>query len=425
MRSEGSAALYSEAKRYLPGGVSSPVRAYGPYPLYIKAGKGPMIYDVDGNEYIDYCMGFGPLILGHARKEVVDALRAQLDLGTLYGAPVEKELHMARLLHRHYPSMEMMRFVSSGTEATMHAIRLARGHTGRKKLIKVEGAFHGAHDPVLVRAGSGATTHCAPDSLGIPDEVTRNTLLVPYNDIRAVRRTLLENKGEVAAMILEPVIGNAGPILPKDGYLQELRELTSQHDVLLIFDEVITGFRLAMGGAQQYFNVRPDITVLGKIAGGGLPFGAFGASSEIMSSVSPLGKVYQAGTFSGNPLSLTAGIETISVLEKEGHDGLSHQGERMRNGLRSILDELHLGFQVVGIGSMFQIFFTEQEVNDYADAKRCDPSLFKKMFDHLLEKGIYLPPSQYETNFLSTAHTAEVIDRTLDGFAEALSEVFR
>jgi glutamate-1-semialdehyde 2,1-aminomutase len=418
-----SGALYFEAKKMLPGGVSSPVRAFDPYPIYVRSGKGAVITDVDGNDYIDYCMAFGPLILGHARPEVMDALRSQLDRGTLYGAPIEKEVEMARLITKHYPSMEMMRFVSSGTEATMHAIRVARGHTGRKKFVKIEGAFHGAHDSVLVKAGSGATTHSAPDSLGIPEEVTANTLLAPFNDLKAIERLFLENHGQVAAVILEPVIGNAGPILPDVGYLHGLRELTARHDVLLIFDEVITGFRLAMGGAQQYYGVRPDMTVLGKIAGGGLPIGIFGASREIMSNVSPIGKVYQAGTFSGNPLSLTAGIETIRLLGREGHHELTRKGERMRQGLVSIVNEFHRGFQVVGLGSMFQLFMTDCAVRNYADAKRCDSILFMDLFHKLLERGIYLPPSQYETNFLSTAHSDAQIDRTLDAFAEAFSEV--
>jgi glutamate-1-semialdehyde 2,1-aminomutase len=418
-----SGALFFEAKKMLPGGVSSPVRAFEPYPIYVRSGKGATITDVDGNEYIDYCMGFGPLILGHARPEVVDALKVQLERGTLYGAPIEKEVEMARLISRLYPSMEMMRFVSSGTEATMHAIRVARGHTGRKRFVKIEGAFHGAHDSVLVKAGSGATTHSAPDSLGIPEEVTVNTLLAPYNDLDAIERLLIDNKGQMAAVILEPVIGNAGPILPEEGYLQGLRELTLKHDVLLIFDEVITGFRLAIGGAQQYYEVRPDMTVLGKIAGGGLPIGVFGASREIMSSVSPVGKVYQAGTFSGNPVSLTAGLETIRILEREGHEGLDQQGERMRKGLESIVNEMHSPFQVAGVGSMFQLFLTNCAVRNYADAKRCDSIMFMEIFHKMLEKGIYLPPSQYETNFLSTAHTPDQVDRTVDAFAESLSEV--
>ncbi len=418
-----SGALFFEAKKMLPGGVSSPVHAFDPYPIYIRSGKGAIITDVDGNDYIDYCMAHGPLILGHARKEVMEALRMQLDRGTLFGAPSDIEVEMARLIAKHYPSMEMMRFMGSGTEASMHAIRVARRHTGRKMLIKVEGAFHGAHDPVLMKSGTSATTHGVPDPRGIPEEDTANTLPVPYNDLQAIEGSFLKNQGQVAAVILEPVIGNAGPILPDEGYLQGLRELTTRHNALLIFDEVMTGFRLAMGGAQQYYGVRPDMTVLGKIAGGGLPIGIYGASREIMSDASPIGDDYRAGTFSANPLSLTAGIETIRVLGREGHDELARKGEHVRQGLSSIVNEMHQGFQVVSLGSMFQLFLTDCAVRNYEDAKRCDSILFMDLFHKLLEKGIYLPPSQYATNFLSTAHSYAQIDRTVDAFAEALSEV--
>ena len=380
---------------------------------------------MDENEYIDYCMAYGPLILGHADPKVIEAIKSQADLGTLYGAPIEMEIDYARLINHHYPSMEMMRFVNSGTEATMHAIRLARGYTGRKKIIKVEGAFHGSHDAVLVKAGSGATTHSAPDSAGVPEEVTRNTLIVPYNDPDAVVKTIRENKDEVAAMILEPVIGNAGPILPKDGYLRQLREIATAEDVLLIFDEVITGFRLAMGGAQAYYHVRPDITTLGKIAGGGMPIGIYGASEDIMKKISPSGNVYQAGTFSGNPMSLAAGIETVRQLGIIGHESLDANGERMRQGLEAILNEFHVRYRVSGIGSMFQVFFTTGEVNDYQDAKRSDTVLFMKVFHKLLDNGIYMPPSQYETNFLSTAHTGADVDDTVNAFAISMGEVTR
>jgi glutamate-1-semialdehyde 2,1-aminomutase len=417
--------LFEQARALMPGGVSSPVRAFQPYPCYIKSGKGSKITDVDDNEYIDYCMAYGPLILGHADQKVIEAIKAQADLGTLYGAPVEMEIDYARLINHHYPSMEMMRFVNSGTEATMHAIRLARGYTGRKKIIKVEGAFHGSHDAVLVKAGSGATTHSAPDSAGVPEEVTRNTLIVPYNDPEAMIRSVRDNKGEVAAMILEPVIGNAGPILPKEGYLEQLREIATANDVLLIFDEVITGFRLAMGGAQEYYRVRPDMTTLGKIAGGGMPIGIYGASEEIMKKVSPSGNVYQAGTFSGNPMSLAAGMAAVKQLEIVGHGSLNANGERMRQGLEAILNEFHVRYRVSGIGSMFQVFFTSGEVNDYQDAKRSDTVLFMKVFHKLLENGIYLPPSQFETNFLSTAHTESDVDEMVNAFAMSLGEVTR
>lgn len=417
--------LFEQARKLMPGGVSSPVRAFQPYPCYIRRGKGSRITDVDGNEYVDYCMAYGPLILGHADPKVVGAIQAQAELGTLYGAPVEMEIDYARLINQYYPSMEMMRFVNSGTEATMHAIRLARGYTGRKKIIKVEGAFHGSHDAVLVKAGSGATTHSSPDSAGVPEEVTRNTLIVPFNDPEAILRSIRENKGEVAAMILEPVIGNAGPILPKEGYLEQLREMATAEDVLLIFDEVITGFRLAMGGAQEHYGVRPDITTLGKIAGGGLPIGIFGASEDIMKRISPSGNVYQAGTFSGNPMSLAAGMETVKELASVGHEDLNANGERMRQGLEAIMNEFHVRYRVSGIGSMFQVFFTSGEVNDYQDAKRSDTVLFMKVFHKLLENGIYLPPSQFETNFLSTAHTEADVDETVNAFAMCLGEVTR
>ncbi len=422
---KNSKVLFEQAKQLIPGGVSSPVRAFQPYPCYIRSGKGSRITDVDDNEYIDYCMGYGPLILGHANPKVVAAVKSQADLGTLYGAPIELEVEYARLINHHFPSMGMMRFVNSGTEATMHAIRLARGYTGRKKIIKVEGAFHGSHDAVLVKAGSGATTHSAPDSAGVPEEVTRNTLIVPYNDPDAIVRSIRENKDEVAALILEPVIFNAGPILPKEGYLRELREIATAEDVLLMFDEVITGFRLAMGGAQEHYRVRPDITTLGKIAGGGMPIGVYGASEEIMRKVSPSGNVYQAGTFSGNPMSLTAGIETVKQLKAIGHEALNDNGERMRLGLEGILNEFHVRYRVAGIGSMFQVFFTPGEVNNYQDAKRSDTVLFMKVFHRLLDNGIYLPPSQYETNFLSTEHTAAEVDDTVNAFAMALGEETR
>lgn len=414
--------LYDGAKLLMPGGVSSPVRAFKPYPSYIAKGSGAKIWDVDGNEYIDYCMGFGPLILGHADPDVITAVMDQAPKGMLYGAPIAQEIEMAELVRDAFPSVDMLRIVNTGTEATMHAIRVARGFTGRKKFIKVEGAFHGAHDSVLVKAGSGATTHSAPDSLGVPEEVTRNTLLVPFNDLDAVRRVIADNKGEVAAIITEPVIGNAGPIPPEEGYLQGLRELTTDNDVLLILDEVITGFRLALGGAQQRFGVRADMTILGKVVGGGLPIGMFGGSEEIMSMVSPMGKVYQAGTFSGNPMSLTAGIATIKKMRNFGYEELECKGEQMLHGLKKVIEEMGLPFQVQGIGSMFQLFLTDEQVKDYAGARSCDTSAFRDIFIGLMNRGIYLPPSQFETNFISMAHTDAEIDLTVEAYGEALED---
>jgi glutamate-1-semialdehyde 2,1-aminomutase len=423
MNTSRSKDLYDRAKRLMPGGVSSPVRAFAPYPLYISKGKGSKIWDVDGNEYIDYCMAFGPLILGHAHPSVVKVLQEQAEKGTLYGAPIEKEIELAEMIRNYYPSIEMVRFVSSGTEATMHALRLARGYTGKNKVIKIEGAFHGAHDAMLVKAGSGATTHSVPNSMGIPPEVTKNTLLTPFNDISTVEKIVKDHKKEIAALIVEPVIGNAGPILPDKDYLKSLRELTSDEGILLIFDEVITGFRLAMGGAQEYFGVRPDLTTLGKIVGGGMPIGAFGGPEEIMSMISPTGKVYQAGTFSGNPMSLAAGIATLKELERIGHRELNRKGEAIRKGIESVVNELHLDFTVSGIGSMFQLFITKGPLRNYEDAKRSDAALFNKLFRGLLEKGVYLPPSQFETNFLSTAHSDEDIEKTVNAYDEVLREI--
>ncbi len=421
MNSDGSRRLYDQARRLLPGGVSSPVRAFSPYPRYIARGKGSRIFDVDGNEYIDYCMAFGPLILGHAHPRVIAAIKEQAELGTLYGAPVEAEAQFAEIIKDNYPSVEMLRIVNSGTEATMHAIRLARGYSGRKKILKLEGCFHGAHDSVLVKAGSGATTHSAPNSLGVLEEVAANTLLAPFNDLEAARRTLEANRDEVAAVIVEPVMGNIGPVPPQEGYLQGLRDLATTHGAVLIFDEVITGFRLSMGGAQRLYGVRPDMTVLGKIAGGGMPIGVFGASEEMMSMISPLGKVYQAGTFSGNPISLAAGLATIDELAKEGHEELNRKGALMRSKLESVLRDLKLPYVVQGTGSMFQMFFADRPVRNYSDALASDADNFMKMFLGLLDKGVYLPPSQFETCFLSTEHSEADIARTVDIYAERSS----
>lgn len=415
--------LYERGKHLMPGGVSSPVRAFEPYPTFIQRANGSRLYDVDGNELIDYCMGFGPHILGHAHPAVVKAVQRQAERGTLYGAPTELELQMAETVRRYFPSMEMMRFVSSGTEATMHAVRLARGFTGRKLIVKMEGGFHGAHDSVLVKAGSGAATHSAPDSAGVPEEAASNTLLAPYNDVEAIEALLSSNRGRVAALIMEPVLGNIGPVLPDEGYLAQLREVTEKHGTLLIFDEVITGFRLSMGGAQARFGVRPDITTLGKVLGGGLPIGAFGAKVEIMEKVSPLGPVYQAGTFAGNPMSMAAGLAALKELGSIGHEGLEHKGQVMRSQLAELLREHRMPFQVAGIGSMFQMFMIDRPVRDHRDAMAADAKKFMRLFHALLERGIYIPPSQYETCFLSTAHSDEDIRKTVNAYDEALEAI--
>jgi len=413
--------LFNEAKRYLVGGVNSPVRAMKPYPFFTARAEGARLYDVDGNSYIDYCLAYGPLILGHAYPKVVEAVKEQLDKGSAYGTPTELELEFAKRIVKAVPSAEMVRFVNTGTEATMAAIRLARGVTGRKKIVKFEGAFHGAHDYVLVKAGSGATTHGVPTSAGIPEETTSNTLLAPFNDEAAIERLFKEQGEEIAAVILEPIIGNAGCILPKDGYLKFLREVTSEAGAMLIFDEVITGFRLCLGGAQEYYGVTPDITTLGKIAGGGLPIGIITASREVMENFSPVGKVYQAGTFNGNPLSMAAGLATIEELEKgEVYRKLEELGKRIRRGLEEVSQDAGFETKVYGVASMFQMYFAGSEVYDYTSALKANAELFLRYQQEMLRRGVFIPPSQYECNFLSYAHSKEEIDYTLEKAEEVL-----
>ena len=423
-----SVELYERATRCMPGGVSSPVRAYKPYPFFTGRGKGSRIYDVDGNEYIDYCLAYGPLILGHAPEEVKEAIKEQLERGWLFGTPHEGEIKLAEKIIALYPSIEMVRFVNSGSEATMAGIRLARGFSGRDKIIKIEGGFHGAHDGVLVKAGSGATTFGIPDSRGIPPELVKNTLQVPFNDATALSDILEANAGEVAAVIIEPVMGNVGPIPPEDNYLEEVRRLTREHDALLIFDEVITGFRLAPGGAQEYYGVIPDMTILGKIAGGGFPIGVFGASRAIMELVAPVGEVYQAGTFSGNPISITAGIKTIEILERESAiPRINALGDRMRAALTDIIHDSGAGVEayVSGVGSMFKIFFSPSgnPVRNYSDALTCDKNRYMRLFHKMLSSGVFLPPSQFETNFISLAHTEEDIETTIEAYKESIPEI--
>ncbi|MEE8168705.1 MAG: glutamate-1-semialdehyde 2,1-aminomutase [Candidatus Hydrothermarchaeales archaeon] len=419
MNKNKSQMLFEKAKHYLVGGVNSPVRAMKPYPFFTTRGEGCMLYDVDGNSYIDYCLAYGPLILGHAHPKVMEKVKSQLTNGSAYGTPTELEVELAREVVEAVPSAEMVRFVNTGTEATMAAIRLARGYTKRKKIIKFEGAFHGAHDYVLVKAGSGATTHGVPNSLGIPEETTKNTLLAPFNDEAAVERLL--KKEDVACIILEPVIGNAGCILPKEGYLQFLRELAEERGVLLIFDEVITGFRLSYGGAQEYYDVSPDITTLGKILGGGFPLGAIASSTEIMKEFSPLGKVYQAGTFNGNPISMVAGLAALREL-KDGrvYEKVNSYAARLRKGLESISSDCNLKTRICGIASMFQMYFTDEEITDYSTALKADREAFLKFQRGMLLKGVFLPPSQYECNFISQAHGNAELEHTLTTAEEVL-----
>lgn len=413
--------LFEEAKNFLAGGVNSPVRAMKPYPFFVSHGKGSKIFDVDGNAYTDYCLAYGPLILGHAHETIIKAVKEQIEKGSVYGAPHELEIKFAKKIAQLVPSAEVTRFVSTGTEATMAAIRLARGATKKKKIIKFEGAFHGAHDYVLVKAGSGATTHGVPTSAGVPEETTSNTILAPFNDEKTIEK-IIKSEKEIACIILEPIIGNAGCIMPKEGYLEFLREAATKNNILLIFDEVITGFRLSLGGAQEYFNVTPDITTLGKILGGGLPIGAITAGREIMENFSPAGNVYQAGTFNGNPLSLAAGYSCISYLEKNrsAYSKLERLGDKIRRELGEIAGKLKIKAKVYGAGSMFQIYFTKEEVVDYSSALKADSGFFLKFQRSLLEKGIFLPPSQYECNFLSIVHSEKDVGKTLTATEEVL-----
>ncbi|MDA0525237.1 glutamate-1-semialdehyde 2,1-aminomutase [Methanococcoides alaskense] len=412
--------LFDKARVILPGGVSSPVRAIKPYPFYTESANGCRIKDIDGNEYIDYCLAYGPNILGHANPVIKQAIIDQLDKGWLYGTPTGLEVTLAEKIASLYPSIDMLRFVSTGTEATMSALRAARGFTRKNKFVKIEGGFHGAHDAVLVKAGSGATTHGKPDSLGIPEDFTKNTLQVAYNDIEAMTEVIESNQDDMAAVIIEPVLGNIGPILPEGDYLKEVRKVTEENDVVLIFDEVITGFRLAMGGAQEYFGVTPDMTTLGKIVGGGLPIGVFGGKREILDMISPSGSVYQAGTFSGSPASVAAGIAAVDILEKEKvHEKLEATGNMLRAGLNDIIADKGLDYHVGGIASMFKVFFGDKPLN-YQDVLKCDKEGYLQFFHDMLDSNVFLPPSQFETNFLSTAHTEADLETTLEAYAANL-----
>jgi len=406
--------LFFVAKTLIPGGVSSPVRAIKPYPFYTARAEGSHLYTVDGATLIDCCLGYGPLLLGHARPEIKKAIADRLEKGWLYGTPVPEEPEFAKLITGDHPGMDMVRFVSSGSEATMAAIRLARGFTGKSDIVKIEGGFHGAHDAVLVKAGSGATTMGIPDSAGVLADLVAHTRQVPYNDPEALETLLSKNK-DIAALIIEPVLGNIGPVIPQDGYLKSVREITTAHDVLLIFDEVITGYRLGIGGAQKMFGVKPDLTTLGKIIGGGLPIGAFCGKREIMSLTAPQGPVYQAGTFSGNPLSLTAGIATIRWLHD--HPGTYQDlAEKTRVIEESLPAEKLAAGSFVRLGSMFKYFFRREAPQNYTEVKECDTQAFGAFWQKMLDRGVFIPPSQFETNFLSVAHTPQDIETIAGGY---------
>jgi len=412
-----SKALFEEAKRLLPGGVNSPVRAFravGGDPPVIERASGCRLYDVDGNAYIDYVGSWGPMIVGHAHPAVVKAIQEAAGLGVSYGAPTPWETELAGMVVEAIPSIEMVRFVNSGTEATMSAIRLARGVTGRDRIVKFEGCYHGHADSLLVKAGSGAMTFGVPDSLGVPADLARQTISLPYNDSDAVREAFQSVGKEIACLIVEPVAGNMGVVPPKPGFLEALREITAAHGSLLIFDEVMTGFRLGRGGAQALYRIRPDLTCLGKIIGGGLPVGAYGGARWIMEQVAPLGKVYQAGTLSGNPLAMRAGIETLRLLEDPGlYERLEARGKQLEEGLRELAAQSGIAVQCQRVGSMFTPFFTKNGVFDYQTARAADTGQYADFFRAMLEGGINLAPSQFEAGFLSDAHTAADIETTL------------
>ena len=408
--------LFEKSKRYMPGGVNSPVRAFYAVqrnPVFIDHAKGSRIFDVDGNEYVDYVCSWGPGILGHARKEVVEAVQTACSKGLTFGAPTRNEYILAEMVQEMMPSIEMLRLVNSGTEATMSAIRAARGFTGRNKIVKFRGCYHGHADGLLVKAGSGALTQSVPDSLGVPADYVKNTLVAEYNDTTSVENLFEEYGEDIASIIVEPVAANMGVVLPKEGFLQDLRRISDKYQSLLIFDEVITGFRLSSGGAQEYFGVKPDLTALGKIIGGGMPLAAYGGRKEIMEVVAPLGGVYQAGTLSGNPIATTAGIETLKILKQE--PGLYG---RIEANTKKIADTVKKSFgnkvSVNQIGSLMSVFFTEQAVTDYQSAVQSDTKAYAKYFNYMLGKGIYLAPSQFEAMFVSSAHSDADIQKTCE-----------
>jgi glutamate-1-semialdehyde 2,1-aminomutase len=423
----GSERLFARALELMPGGVNSPVRAFrgvGGTPRFIREARGATLTDVDGTTYIDYVGSWGPMILGHADPEVLEAVREALSRGTSYGAPTELEIEVAEEIIDAVPSVQMVRMVNSGTEATMSALRLARGVTGRNKILKFEGCYHGHGDSLLVKAGSGVATLGLPDSPGVPPSVAENTLTAPFNDTASLEEIFDAHGRDIAAVIVEPVVGNMGCVPPREGYLQALRDITRRHGALLIFDEVMTGFRLARGGAQQLYNVAPDITTLGKIIGGGLPVGAYGASREIMRHIAPAGAVYQAGTLSGNPLAMTAGLATLRRLrDKSVYEKLERAAARLSEGMTDAAREAGIPTTTNRVGSMWTTFFTDQPVTDWTSASRADRDLYARFFHAMLREGVYLAPSQFEAAFLSIRHTDELIDRTIEAARAALKEV--
>lgn len=414
---------YKEAVDLMPGGVNSPVRAFksvGMSPIFMEEGKGATIMDIDGNEYIDYVLSWGPLILGHADERVTTKLKEVVDKGTSFGAPTEMENKLAALVKERVPSIEMVRMVNSGTEATMSAIRLARGYTGRDIIVKFVGSYHGHGDSLLIKAGSGVATLGLPDSPGVPASTASNTITVPYNDYESVQLAFEQYGDQIAAVITEPVCGNMGVVPPRNNFLQNLRELTTKHGALLIFDEVMTGFRVGYNCAQGYYDVIPDLTCLGKVIGGGLPVGAFGGKREIMEQIAPQGSIYQAGTLSGNPLAMTAGYETLKAIDEAAYEELGRLADRLEAGFQEASQQHGIPLQINRVGSMVGVFFTAEEVINFETAQTSDLDRFAAYYRGMIEEGIFLPPSQFEGLFLSTAHTMEHIEKTI----QAVNQVF-
>ena len=418
--------LFYKACEVMPGGVNSPVRAFksvGCNPLFVKKGNGSKIWDADGNEYIDYVASWGPLIFGHAHPQIVEALKRQVELGTSYGASTELEIELAEQVVTLVPSLEVVRMVNSGTEAVMSAIRLARGVTGRDKVVKFEGCYHGHVDSMLVKAGSGLASLGIPECPGIVDALAKNTLTLPFNDSSKVKDLFAAEGDKIACVIVEPVGGNMGVVPPQNGFLETLREVTNQVGAVLIFDEVITGFRVALGGVQSICGVKPDLTCLGKVIGGGLPVGAYGGSRQLMDNIAPVGPIYQAGTLSGNPLAMTAGIEMIKLLSGQSvYDELERKSEKLCAGYESNVKKLGIKAQFTRVGSMFSMFFTDQNIIDFESVKSSDTNFFRSYFTSLLEEGVYIAPSQFEAGFMSAVHTDEEIEQTIEANYKALQK---
>ncbi|WP_132242408.1 glutamate-1-semialdehyde 2,1-aminomutase [Marinisporobacter balticus] len=423
-----SKALFEEAKKYIPGGVNSPVRAFPSVsldPPFISKGKGSKIYDVDGNEYIDYVGSWGPLILGHAHEEVVAALKKVIDVGTSYGAPTEIETELAKLVCEIVPSVELIRMVNSGTEATMSALRLARGYTGRKRIVKFEGNYHGHSDSLLIKAGSGALTFSVPNSPGVPEDIAKNTITASYNDIDGLKKIFEIHGEEIAGVIIEPVAGNMGVVPATQEFMDFLRKITKDYGALLIIDEVMTGFRVALHCAQSIYNVDPDITTFGKIIGGGLPVGAYGGKREIMKKISPIGPVYQAGTLSGNPLAMTAGFVNLNILKNnpEIYEDLERKSKLLEDGFKENAKKLGVKVSFNRVGSMLSMFFTDKQVVDFKTAMTSELNKFNIYFEEMLKQGIYLAPSHFEASFVSAAHSQEDIEKTIEANYDALKKL--